>query len=476
MHTSRMLAHTETMRVLLDHRPTAEQLTVITDASPGITLIRGAAGSGKTSTAIWRLKFILNYWLGRVRNGHVSPPIRILVLTFNRTLRGYIKQLARTQVTTSDALIHITTFGRWGHRLLGRPQIMTEDQRHRILGERLNRELRWHPNFVVDEVDYILGRYLPETRDRYITDARLGRGSPKLNGNMKRYLLQDIISPYEALKQRQGTYDWQDEAVELAQRQFCEPYHVILVDETQDFSANQIRAVLNHSSEDSTTTFVLDAAQRIYPHSFLWSDLKLNIPSRRRFLLRQNHRNTRQIAALCQSLIEGLDITDDGTMPNFANCNRDGPKPILFAGAFSLQMNYMIPRIREHNNAGHSTAILHPLGGGWFKEVIRRLDNAKILYSDISGQAEWPPGNYNVALSTMASSKGLEFDNLYIVGLNSEVTPHGTDEDDDLMERWRRLLAMAAGRARQTVTIGFKPEDASDLISIIDPTTYELRS
>jgi DNA helicase IV len=40
------------MRVLRQIRPTAEQLGVIQDYRPGFYVIRGAAGSGKTTTAV----------------------------------------------------------------------------------------------------------------------------------------------------------------------------------------------------------------------------------------------------------------------------------------------------------------------------------------------------------------------------------------------------------------------------------------
>ncbi|MET9526990.1 hypothetical protein [Streptomyces coeruleorubidus] len=40
------------MKVLRPTQPTSEQLTVITNHKPGVFVVRGAAGSGKTTTAL----------------------------------------------------------------------------------------------------------------------------------------------------------------------------------------------------------------------------------------------------------------------------------------------------------------------------------------------------------------------------------------------------------------------------------------
>lgn len=82
-------------------------------------------------------------------------------------------------------------------------------------------------------------------------------------------------------------------------------------------------------------------------------------------------------------------------------------------------------------------------------------------------------GNENIAFSTLHSAKGLEFDHVVILGLNAEVLPHGEEEEDDRLVKLRRLLAMGIGRARKSVIIGYKLEDASKLIAYLGPDTYE---
>lgn len=86
----------------------------------------------------------------------------------------------------------------------------------------------------------------------------------------------------------------------------------------------------------------------------------------------------------------------------------------------------------------------------------------------------WPTGPEQIALSTIHSAKGLEFDHVLLPGLNQEVTPHGDEPGDASEQHFRRLVAMAIGRARKTVTMGFKPGEESSLISLLDADTYEL--
>jgi hypothetical protein len=85
------------MRPLLIVEPTPEQLAIISRNRPGIEVIRGAAGSGKTTTALLRLRALTAMFVSRKMRLQSENRVRILVLTYNRTLRGYIKVLARDQ-------------------------------------------------------------------------------------------------------------------------------------------------------------------------------------------------------------------------------------------------------------------------------------------------------------------------------------------------------------------------------------------
>lgn len=287
-------------------------------------------------------------------------------------------------------------------------------------------------------------------------------------------LLDEVINPYRLWLHETGKMDWNDLAVQLTLSKLERTYDVIIVDEAQDFSANQIRAIANQLAQVHSLTFVLDTAQRIYARGFTWREVGILIRPQNVYRLKNNYRNTVEIARFAAPLVEGLALDDDGTIPNFDACVRDGSKPIVVRGRYSSQCAFALRHISDVVDLeAESVAFLHPKGGNWFSTLKSSLESAGIEYVSLTRRSKWPESDDNVALSTIHSAKGLEFDHVIILGLNEEVTPHGAEEGDDQLITLRKLLAMAIDRARRTVVVGYKPDDVSHLISYLDPNTYE---
>ncbi|HSH60417.1 MAG TPA: 3'-5' exonuclease [Acidimicrobiales bacterium] len=466
------------MRILPPVTPSAEQLTILSDSRPGFRLIRGAAGSGKTTTALLRLKQLCASRLARQTRLGLTDPVQVLVLTYNRTLEGYISELARQQVAADRRLeLEVTTFGKWARRLVGPVDILDRDR----MTARLRATLiatTGEPRlveFFVDEVEYALGRFTPEHLGEYLTRERTGRGiSPRVDTALRRRLLDEVIKPYQDAKSADGVLDWNDLAQEAANID-PEGYDIVIVDEAQDFSANQVRAVIAHLAGDHSTTFILDAIQRIYPRFFTWVEVGIALRPNMIYSLRENHRNTAEIAAFARPLVEGLPVEDDGSLPDFSACSHSGVLPQVVAGTYSGQLSYMLDELARVADMGQeSVAILQPKGGAWFNYARTMLRNRGITFCELTRTSQWPTGPEQVALSTIHSAKGLEFDHVLLPGLNQQVTPHGEGEGDATLDRLRRLLAMGVGRSRLSVVVGYKPGEESTLIGLLDPDTYKL--
>jgi DNA helicase IV len=122
------------MLTLTSHQATAEQLPIISGTRVGVEVIRGAAGSGKTSTALFRLETLLHTLMARQRRTGSTEPIKAVVLTFNRTLAGYVEHVANAQVQPFDNVqLEVETFARWAKNALGDPQLVSDAARREIL-------------------------------------------------------------------------------------------------------------------------------------------------------------------------------------------------------------------------------------------------------------------------------------------------------------------------------------------------------
>jgi superfamily I DNA/RNA helicase len=402
-----------------------------------------------------------------------------LVLTYNTTLQGYISELAESQVPEDDGLcLDVKTFGKWSTDLVGRANIIDRGEMTSALRPLLRDVVPSGSllDFWVDEVEYALSRFLPNELEEYLTVRRDGRGtSPRVDRALRRRVLDEVILPYQKVKADRNLVDWNDLALEAMDTDLA-PYDIVIVDEAQDFSANQVRALLAHVDEDTSLTFVLDAVQRIYPRFFTWAEVGIEQRNLRVHRLKRNHRNTEAIARFVLPLVADLPMDDDGSLPDFTAClHSGGRRPSVVVGKYSHQLDYMLDDLSTRADLRkESVAILQPFGSGWFNYARAELRRRGIGFCELQRSRAWPSGPENMALSTIHSAKGLEFDHVLLPGLNAEVTPHGDGEGDASLEQLRRLLAMGVGRATTSVMVGYKPSEASDLIAVLDPSTYDL--
>lgn len=462
------------MRQLPQVEPTAEQLRIISANQLGAEIIRGAAGSGKTTTALLRLRSRAGAFAARKRRMGVEEPVRTLVLTFNRTLAGYIRALAEAQLADLGHIVEIFTFAKWAKQALGDPDVHPDECKRYM--SRLTRSFdALDASYLQREVDYLLGRFTTDRLEDYISTERTGRGNlPRVDLNLRRRILDEVIYPYQHKIASEGWVDWNTLAVRMVTDLPSLEYDIAIVDESQDFSANQIRAVQHHLAPEYAATFVIDTAQRIYARGFAWTEAGVQILPGRSHSLTVNHRNTRQIAAFAAGVLDGVQVDGDGVLPSLDAAPSDGVLPQVISGRYAHQLDWALDYIEEHVDLDReSVAFLKPEGGQWFQTLKSALRDRGFPFAKITRNGDWPDGEENIAISTFHSAKGLEFDHVIIIGFNQKNTAFGDEERDDQLLVLRRLLAVAVARARRHVVIGYKPGEESRLTDFFAPGTFE---
>ena len=90
----------------------------------------------------------------------------------------------------------------------------------------------------------------------------------------------------------------------------------------------------------------------------------------------------------------------------------------------------------------------------FFKHIDHVREEVKKNADKTAGSSLATSADKGVVLTTMHSSKGLEFDNVYIVGVNEGIVPYQLGDDSKLdIEEERRLLYVAITRAKRVLVI-----------------------
>src|SRR5690606_27767658 len=170
------------------------------------------------------------FYLNREKKRANPGSVDILVLTFNRTLRGYIAELTERQFA-NEPLVNLDfyTFNMWAQHLTGARGIIniTGTEAHlKALASRMKMDA----DFVVDEAVYVLGRFAPADLDDYLGARRDGRGiTPRMERPARKLLLDQVIRPYMEMKRAKKLVDWNDLAARLSTQKLRQ-YDVIVVD------------------------------------------------------------------------------------------------------------------------------------------------------------------------------------------------------------------------------------------------------
>ena len=440
--------------------------------------IKGVAGSGKTTVALYRAKHLLETY------NNLFKEAEIAIFTFNKTLAAYIKAInpyvCGGYQKNDDKIIprsknglnvNITNFHSWAFHFLGLAYGETVMQWEQIeiikkikqkISTNTSNVLEKSAEFFQEEISWIKGKLFKNAND-YFNAKRTGRGTTDRVSKKDKAVIWDIYEKYNLELINKSKIDFDDYALMSLKKientaNFIPPFTHIIIDEAQDLNKAQIMTISKLvSTETNSLSIIADAAQRIYKSGFIWSEVGINVRGGRTVEFKKNYRNTVQIAQASLSLLMNEKDKSDFTQVETALKGSEKPKVGYFDN-YENQLDFLVLQLDklQKKNSIQSTIILHRTNEG-VKRIQKALEQRSYSTEMVKSSQ---PVNYQSAslkICTMSSVKGLEFDNVFIIDLNDDIIPFppGFIESNDEfhISTERRLLYTCMTRAKKNLCL-----------------------
>ena len=478
-------------------RLNVEQRRIIENKPNGHSLVKGVAGSGKTTVAVHKIPVLLKDYC-------YEKDDKVLVITYNKSLINYVKYIYEEIEKNKEAeqlslgiyesgdkdklcietinniMFKYFTLNIENENLkIANDKQVTKDLIDAIIKVREN-----YKNInVLDEknLTYIKEeiRWMKSCKytdiEEYQTIDRIGRisnnniESPhKLRKNsLIRQAIFEVMLQYNKNLKRDKLVDCQDIALialKQAKSSIEEKYTHIIVDETQDLTRVELEFIktLYMNKNYSSMLFVSDTAQSIYPEAWLvkgrsFTSIGFDMKGKSTTLAK-SYRTTIQIAYAAYSLIaDDKNIIDEDNFVKPSLIDKQGVYPIYkgFKNKI-LEAEYITTIIKDELKDRYSykdIAIISRFKNQ-LKEIKNYLEKNNIPYKEIENDDELDFSDNCVKLLTMHLVKGLEFKVVMIVGLNDKYMPlksfANEFEDSDFVESMdRKLLYVGMTRATE---------------------------
>ncbi len=239
----------------------------------------------------------------------------------------------------------------------------------------------------------------------------------------------------------------------------------LFIDEFQDINETQYNFIRALHSQGATITIVGDDAQNIYSWRGSCVDYILDFhtkfPEVADYQLSTNYRSTAAIVAVANSIMRYIPTLDHKELMMAAPSTGSGERPaVQYFARTSEERDWVCDAASRSEG---STVILSK-----FNSVLYAYEAALLKLGVrvrfVQGEETQPGAQKTIYLSTFHGSKGMEWDNVFLVRMNDEVFPQQKDEDGILQER--RLFYVAVTRARKILSLSYSrnPKSLSRLI------------
>ena len=434
-----------------------EQFKIITEGESQLVVIRGVAGSGKTTVALHRLAY-LNYLDGRRFRKD-----RMMVVVWSRAMRDFIGRLL-TNLGVDG--VPVRTFGEWARNILTKhfqflpehrsedtPAIVTRMKLHPAMLKVMETYVRRNkghkdPRQVVDD-------WMSIMTDRARLKRGFNRHAPGVFGDADydRFvswtsrqvdLLLDWLNPdhhdeNDPDERDQGVFqerflDDEDDPLLLHLHQLRvgplsirrgRPlrYTHLVIDEVQDLSPLEVRVLMGCTSKERSLTLAGDTQQHVLQEAGFtdWEEFfgHLGVKGTAVNTLKVSYRSTRPIVDFALKVLGPLAEDDDPP-----TASRDGaPVEVFSFGDHGEALAFLVDSLRdlEASEPRASVALLTRQPDmadlyyrGLEKAGLQRL--RRVAEQDFSFSA-------GIEVTDVQQAKGLEFDYVVLVDISEDSWP-----------------------------------------------------
>ena len=477
-----------------------EQKKSIICPNKNILCIAGA-GSGKTSVLTKRIEFLINY--------KGVEPKKILAITFTRKARQEMMN------RLNNDLISVETFNSFCEKILRRYNDLIYKKIVRVISYRdkigiINRALKSMHTSINNSLNIYFsyaqrrGKTNEQLASIFMNDCFFIRDYFKfknrpLEESFFEYgehkdsirLVLGVCNYIESFMKRNGLRDFADQMIDALQlfkthKELIPEFDHILIDEYQDVNSTQIELI--DTLNPKNLFCVGDPRQSIY--GWRGSDIRyiLNFedkyPNCEIITLTKNYRSTKHIVELINNSIKNMGLLD-------LESSIDGEKEIrlLKFKSAAAELEFVVQGILSSTHPNNEIFVLARTNRQLTElSQSMKLRGIKHVVRSDEVKRMTLAGKDDVTLATIHAIKGLEAEQVFVIGCNGINFPcRGSEhpvidmvkvEEYDKEEEERRLFYVAMSRAKSKLYLSYSGKSTyfitEKMLEIMDEKTIKI--
>lgn len=327
--------------------------------------------------------------------------------------------------------------------------------------------------FLGEEFDFIKGKNL-RCLAEYSNVERTGRGNKVrvMPNSVDREVIYKIYEEFEEAKIRSNKFEFIDFGFKLYPRiEQVTHYDYVYIDEAQDL--NQVELQLLRKVAKKGFYVCADDGQKIYRTNYTWTEVGANFKGGRAKRLRKSFRSTYEIFKFASELQKNDTSLkgDNYVEPEFDRAIKGVKPTVIDCGNSILRDAELVKRTQEYlkDNPEAKIGILCR-DRNLAKDIHSMLARTRINTILQTG-SEKIDFNIDVMITTLHSSKGLEFDYVIVPEFNEDKRVSSENEDEEYWNNQRKLWYVAFSRARNKLDVMYY-DNKNVLLEEIDRELY----